>query len=247
VESEMVKESTNDWRMQDVVLTTEDTILPWSGQLIPKGSQLTLASVTKLNKKKHLSIDLPNATALCLSISLRSWNEASTIRKDSKIDVSIKKEVDFDSMTHAFDYIERVFESVILAFTSLEAFVNENIPDDFKYEETRKEEVNLLDKSEIERRLSLDEKLSSVLPMAFGINSPKGKKCWQGYKDLKKIRDRIIHMKKLDRRSSGPEIPTLWHDIFKIRAPHKHAKEVMDFFVSEIGKSPRWHSEYPDR
>lgn len=240
-----MKEHSNDWRMQDVMQTTDELI--WNGQIIPKGRQVTFLSVTKLTKKKHLSIALPNATALCLNISKRSWEEARCIRKTSKIDSSIKKEVGFDSMSQAFDYIERVFESVILAFTALEAFVNEKIPDDFKFEEIRKGKANFLDKTEIERRLSLDEKLSKVLPQAMGIGSPKGEKCWQGYKDLQQVRDRIIHMKKLDRRSSGPEIPTLWHEIFKIMAPHQQAKEIIDFLVAEIGQEPRWHSEYQNR
>jgi hypothetical protein len=240
-----MKEHINDWRMQDIMQTTDELI--WDDQIIPKGRQITLLSVTKLTKKKHLSIALPNATALCLSISKRSWEEARCIRKVSKIDNSIKKEVEFDSMSQAFDYIERVFESVILAFTALEAFVNEKIPDDFKFEEVRKGKTNILDKAEIERRVTLDKKISEVLPQAMNIDSPKGKKCWQGYKDLQQVRDRIIHMKKLDRRSSGPEIPTLWHDMFKIMPPHKQAKEIIDFLVTEIGHEPRWHSEYPSR
>ena len=172
--------------------------------------------------------------------------EAQKIRKESNIDSSIKEQVAFNTISESFDYIERVMESIVMAFTALEAFVNENIPDDYQYHTHKKSEVILevMDKNAIERWLSLDEKLSLVLPGAKSIDSPKGRKCWQGYKELKRSRDRIIHMKKEDRRSSGPDIPTLWHQLFKVNAPHIQAKEVIDYFVKKTEVQPRWHSEY---
>ena len=239
-----MKESDNDWCMHNIIHLGEDWTSPWTGQTAPKGSQLTLVSVVQLNKKKKLSIALPNATALCLNISKRSWNEAREIRKASKIDSSLKSDVGFESHSNAFDYVERVMESVVMAFTALEAFVNEIIPDE--YETHRKSEVILevMNKNQIERWLSLDEKLSSILPDVLDTKTPKGSRCWQGYRKLKTIRDRIIHMKKEDRRSSGPDIPTLWHELFKVAPPHVQAKDIIDYFVKSMDGCPRWHSEF---
>jgi hypothetical protein len=242
-----LEESDNDWRMEDVGFLAQDTLLSGTNQIAEKGSQVTRRSITKLNKKKLLSIALPNATALCLSSSRRSWTKARKIRKNSNIDGSIKSEVSFSSIEESFDHIESVMESIVMAFTALEAFVNENIPDDYKYHCNRKSEIilEIMDKQAIERWLSLDEKLSNVLPDARKLNSPKGQKCWQSYRDLKVIRDRIIHMKKEDRRSSGPEIPTIWHKLLKANAPHIQAKEMIDFFVKQTESLPRWYNEYP--
>jgi len=244
-----LSDSDNDWRMQNVQYLTESWRSPWTGAVSPKGTQITLQSVTQLTKKKQLSIVLPNATAICLSASKRSWKEAQSIRRNSDIDKSLKKEVRFNSTAESFDFLERSIESIIMAFTALEAFVNENIPDDIEYHTHKKSKVVLavMDKKEIERRLSLDEKLSLVLPTAENIDSPKGSRCWQGYKDLKTIRNRIIHMKKEDRRSSGPEIPTLWHKLFKLRAPHDQAKDMIDYFIKRSEIEPRWHSEYNEK
>ena len=246
MESYKLEESDNDWRMHDVGFLSEDFKLPGTDQIAAKGSQITFRSITQLTKNKQLSIALPNATALCLSSSKRNWKEAQEIRKKSNIDKSIKEEVSFCTTTESFDYIERVMESIVMAFTALEAFVNENIPDDYEYQTHRKSKIILevLDKKAIERWLSLDEKLSIVLPEAKSIDSPKGSKCWQGYRELKTARDRIIHMKKEDRRSSGPDIPTLWHKLFKINSPYIQAKEVIDYFVKKTEVQPRWHSEY---
>jgi len=244
-----LNDADNDWRMQDVQYLTEDWISPWTGAVSPKGTQITLQSITQLTKKKQLIIVLPNATAICLSASKRAWKEAHSIRQASNIDKTLKKEVRFNSTAESFDYLERSIESIIMAFTALEAFVNENVPDDFEYHTHKKGQnvLEIMDKKDIERKLSLDEKLSLVLPAAKNIDSPKGSKCWQGYNDLKKIRNRIVHMKKEDRRSSGPEIPTLWQKLFKLNAPYDQAKDMVDFFITRAELEPRWHSEYNER
>lgn len=241
-----MEEPGNDWRMQDFSFLNEDWNNPWTGELVKKGTQLTRVSVTKLTKEKHLSISLPNATALFLNSSKRSWDSAKLIRKNSNIDSSVKKKVHFKTVTESFDYVERIMESIVMAFTALEVFVNENIPEDYKYHTHKKSEIILetMDKKAIERWLSLDEKLAKVLPEAKKIESPKGQKCWQGYVELKRVRDRIIHMKKDDIRSSGPDIPTLWHKLFKVNAPYIEAKEIIDFFVKKTDVQPRWHREY---
>ena len=226
---------------------SEDWKSPLTGYMVfPKGSQVTLYSIIQLNKKKHLSIALPNATAICINSSRRAWEESQKIRKCSKIDSSIKREITFNTTSDSFDYIEKVMESVVMGFTALEAFANENIPENYEHHAHKNSEIilEITDNKTIERWLSLDEKLSNVLPSALGVESPKGKKCWQGYHDLKTTRDRIIHMKKEDRRSSGPEIPTLWHKLFKINPPHLQAKDVIDYFVKATGVTPRWHSKY---
>ncbi len=209
-----MEESDNDWRIQDIFFLTEDWTSPWTGEINKKGSQVTLVSTTQLTKKKQLTIAIPNATAICISASRRIWKEALEIRNTSKIDRSLKSKVTFNSKSEAFDYIERIMESIIMAYTALESFVNERIPDDFNYEHTNRKNytTEVMDKQSIERWLSLNEKLSDVLPLAIGIQSPKGSKCWHSYHRFKKIRDRIIHMKKEDRRPTGPEIPTLWHE-----------------------------------
>ncbi|MCA6062962.1 hypothetical protein [Thalassolituus marinus] len=94
----------NDWRMEDVHYVAEDTRLS-AGQIALRGSQVTRLSVAKINKKKTIRILLPNSTALFLNASRRAWLEAQEIRKASKIDRSIKKEVMFVTTRDSFDYL----------------------------------------------------------------------------------------------------------------------------------------------
>ncbi|MFP6844708.1 MAG: hypothetical protein VB958_05770 [Thalassolituus sp.] len=239
----------NDWRMEDVHFVSEDTRLS-TGQIALKGSQVTRLSIAKVNRKKSIRILLPNSTALFLSASRRAWIEAQEIRKGSRIDRSIKKEVTFTTTQDSFDYLERVMESVIMAHSAIESFANENIPVDFVYHKHRRSDsvLEAMSSKDIERHLSLSEKLSLVLPECLSVDSPKGSKCWQGFVELKSVRDSLIHMKKDDRRSSGPEIPTVWHDLLVQEPPYRLAKDVCEYFIKNMDKAePRWYSEYPSK
>ena len=146
-----------------------------------------------------------------------------------------------------FDYLEHMMSAIVLAFTAIEAFVNETIPEDYVYVRNRRSKVILeaTDKEDIERFVPLDEKLATVLPEVFKCASPKGSRCWQQYQQLKEVRDRIVHMKTNDRKSSGPEVETVWKAILLSPAPHRLAKPVMDHFVRVMPNKPGWHKHSP--
>ena len=240
----------NDWRIIDASYTyvAEDTYLSF-GQTAKKGAQITVVSRIRLNSKKELTIAVPNATALFLNASARSWKESKEIRKRNGIDSVIGREREFSSQSGVFDYLERVIESVIMAFSGLEAFVNEMIPDNYRYETHRRSEIilDIMDKEQIERHLSISEKLELVLPDALKTKSPKGRNFWGDFVKLRKIRDRIIHMKTADRESSGPDNPNLWHDLFRVSYPHRQALKMVDFFLSEMNYHPQWRQTCPLR
>lgn len=235
-----------DWRLQTTLHLEEAWTSPWSGITSPKGARITMVSVIQLTKKKLLTIPIPNATALMLNASTRAFERARTLRASWEIDKSLKKEVSFASEVDALDYIERMIESIVLAYSAIEAFANESIPHDFVYVRNQKSELILeaSSKETIERQISTDEKLTTVLPKVLGCKSPKGTHCWQNYKQLKDSLDRIIHMKTEDRKSSGPEIDTVWKAIVLTSAPHLSAKAVIDHFVKSMTNKPQWHQRF---
>lgn len=237
----------NDWRLQTFTYLAEDWVSPWSGVLSPKGTRITVSSIISLTKKKQLTIPLPNASALLLNSSALAFISARNIRDRSGIDRTLHTEVNFPSDEEAFDYIEKMIESIVLAFTALEAFVNETIPSDYFYARHHRSDIVLqaASKQTIERHTTLDEKLTNVLPEILSCTSPKGGRCWHGYKTLKNARNRIIHMKTEDRRSSGTEIDTVWKAIILAPAPHIAAKAVIDHFVSTMKEKPNWHQQFP--
>jgi hypothetical protein len=235
-----------DWRLQTTTHLAEDWISPWTGIKSPKGTRITVVSVVPLTKKKLLTVPIPNATASMLNAAAIAHESARRLRTDSGIDKTLKKDVAFHSETDALDYIERMIESIVLSFSAIEAFANESIPADFVYARHKRSETLLeaANKETIERQLSIDEKLTSVLPEILGCASPKGMRCWREYKELKRARDRIIHMKTEDRKSSGPEVDTVWKAIILTPAPHLAAKAVIDHFVAAMKTKPQWHTRF---
>lgn len=237
----------DDWRLHAVARLAEDWKSPWTGQVAPKGSRLTVSAVLRLTKKKTITIPLPNATALFLSSAAKSFSAAKALRDESGFDKSLHSEVSFGADAMVFDYLEHMLSATVLAFTAVEAFVNEVIPEEYVYPRQRRTQkiLELTAKEDIERFVPLDEKLASVLPEVFACASPKGSRCWQEYQQLKGIRDRIVHMKSNDRKSSGPDVETVWKAIVLAPAPHRLAKSVIDYFVKAMPSKPSWHKNFP--
>jgi hypothetical protein len=155
---------------------------------------------------------LPSAPALFLTLAQDAHERRAAIAFD---DIFVEHPAPQGTYPEdhglLFDFFQELAAEVIFSFSAIEAFANENIPDDFVYptQDRSKNAISLV-KPDIERHVMLDEKLKRVLPQARGIPSPAGTKPWQEFKELKKVRDRLIHLKSLDRKSSGPEHQTIW-------------------------------------
>lgn len=230
-----------DWRLQSQGSLSDDWISPWSGEIHKKGTKITTVSIIELTKKKHLTLPIPNATAICLNISKKTWLQARAIRNNSCLDATIKKEVSFLSDSDAINYLELMMQSIVFAFTALEAFVNENIPSGYEYEKKTSKKIQIYTKEKIERWLSIDEKLGKILPSILNLQTPKGKhSSWQGFINLKNVRDRLVHMKSEDRKSSGPEVKTIWTDLIKYEPPYKQAYAIIKYFIDSFDVNPGW-------
>lgn len=169
-----------------------------------------IATIEKL-AKRHLSFGLPSAPALYLSLARNAHARRVAIDVDACFVNHPKPQGTWpEDHRVLFDFFELFIAEVIFSFTAIEAFANESIPANFIYSWKNAKEVKQLSRADVERSVQLDEKLKRVLPMAHNIKSPAGTRAWQGFKELKTIRDRVIHMKSVDRRASGPEQQTLW-------------------------------------
>jgi hypothetical protein len=168
-------------------------------------------STTEKFREKIVSFGLPSASALYPSAARNAHMRRAAIDLSSVLVPHLQGTWSEDH-SPLFDYFESFASEVIFSFTALEAFANEVIPADFTYQfkSNKKSGTVPLSKAEIERQVSLDEKLKSVLPQAHNIKSPNGTKPWQDYKELKDVRNRLIHLKSIDRKTSGPEHQTLW-------------------------------------
>ena len=175
------------------------------------GTGLGMLATTEKLSKRHLSFGLPSAPALYLSLARGAHAKRIAIDVDACFLDHPKPQGTWpENHQSLFDFFELFIAEVIFSFTAIEAFANESVPANFSYSWKNAKEVKQLARADIERFVQLDEKLKRVLPEAHSITSPAGTKVWQGFKELKAIRDRVVHMKSIDRRASGPEHQTIW-------------------------------------
>ena len=185
-----------DWRFHAI-----DTI----------GTGLGMIGTTEKLSGRNVSFGLPSAPALYLNLARHAHARRTTVAIETAFVVHPSPQGIWpEEHRPVFDFFEAFTAEVVFSFTAVEAFVNESIPKSFSYSWKNGKEVRKLSGADIERYVPLDEKLKRVLPQAHQIPSPAGTRPWQNFKELKKIRDRLVHMKSIDRSSSGPEQQTIW-------------------------------------
>ena len=182
-----------DWRYRVATTLEEDWVSPYTNTLYKKGTPVIKPAFVE-HGERRIRIGFPSAPALFLSQSHKAHEQALRIHPFLGKWPPVPGK---DPSVTAYDYLELIMASVIFSYTALEAFANEEIPDDFTYEMKRTSGVLVpRDKEWVERNLSLDEKLATVLPQVTGKPTPKGSKVWQGYVGLRKLRHRIVHLKR---------------------------------------------------
>jgi hypothetical protein len=175
-----------------------------------------------------VSFGLPFGPALFLHLAHRAFTKLKGVEPLTLFDRH-SQGIWPDDQGPLFDFFEDFIAHVTFVYTAIEAFANEVLPRDFRYTFKLKKtgEERIYDKHEIERNVNLDEKLHLVLPPIVGVASPKGTRVWERYKTIKKLRDRIIHLKSVDQRRSGPEDQTIWGSMLRLyKEPfcdHAHA------------------------
>ena len=111
------------------------------------------------------------------------------------------KEIDeINNSFYTFFQFASIF--VVNLLTSLEAFNNSLIPNDYKYNDNKKNKI--LDKPEIQRKIDFETKIKKVIPDVFGksfITDYSQK--YESIKKLKELRDEVIHTKNY--QSNFPE------------------------------------------
>ncbi len=186
-----------------------------------KGTPVSVSTFIAHNDQK-LVIGDPSAPALFLSQSHQAYINALHIHPFEKGPL-IGDESTVSKIVYS--YLEYISASIIFAYTALEVFANEEIPEKFMFE-TKKTMTKLSiahSKKSIERYISLDDKLGSVLPKAIGVSSPRGLAIWSKFVDLRRLRDRIIHLKSEDRQVSKVNNlypKTIWSELMAPDQPY---------------------------
>jgi hypothetical protein len=208
------------------------------------GTGLVAIATTEMLKGSTVSFGLPSGPALYLNVARSAYLNIKDVNPLSLFD---RHPTGWwpDDQAPLFDFFQAFAIHVVFAHTAVEAFANEAIPEGFEYVRKRGGKTQTLARSEIERWVGLDEKLDSVLPAALSTPSPKGGVAWENYQRIKGIRDRIVHLKAIDRKASGPEDETVWGAMLR-----EHATPFCDYAHAIVGSYPpvegrRWFRRYP--
>lgn len=245
-ESETI--SNEDYRLQAITTLAKEYRRP-DGHIHNIGERVMVVSETKFDVK-NLHFGLPNVSAMFLNFSNKFYTESENYFGDSSNFISNSPDsLDLWVKDNGllFDILEKRMGAIVFAYSALEAFANRSIPEEYVFEQlsNNKKCTEKYTKEQIENFLSLDTKLGTILPEIFSVKSPKGINLWSQYCDLRKLRNRIIHLKKDDTQKTTPEVKTLWTDLMDQRLLN-HAvitKNIIEYFLKN--NRPRWLKKCP--
>ena len=215
-----------------------------------KGSEVNMASMIETKRLGKFIMVTPNPIFFYLNSAEQKIKEIEELLKniDSK-----NKQVSFqgspgkpadtfrDLDDHLlYEFYEKAIEVPVMLFTSIEAFVNQLIPTEYRYNKNSKwffwKKRSILNKIEVERRIGTDEKLSKVL---FELRKKQIKKShlWSDYKQIKRIRDEVVHLKTREQKSVVA-YNQLYKDLIDINYSElfNSTKKIIEFYIPDYFK-----------
>jgi hypothetical protein len=235
-----------DWRIYGVTKITKDL-----GRH-KKGTPIRPAVRHRYRDGTQVIITPPRVQSLAFNIAINAANSAQNIKNkisylktaDGKISV-----VDAD-LEKLYDYFEYCMIATTFSYQALEAFTNHSISKElggacYKIEKVRcgRNETFFLTSEELERQYSTDEKLGTILPTILKMKSPKQTKAWQHYKDLKKLRDKIMHFKPSELQLTNFTKKTFFFLLldYDLKNIVVDALQILEYFSPKIGE--KWWTD----
>lgn len=205
-----------DWRLAKVARVAGDQLLP-GGTPVKDGTLLWQITVTKDPNSGTVNFPTPSPVALALSVAIAAAREASMARRGIRYPKRMadgSHSAEGPDLPPIYAYFEQCMVAVTFSFQSLEAYSNQIISQYLSQPLTltRKKGSVTLTPEELERAVSTEEKLVSVLPTLTGAASPKGTRIWQRFTALKGVRDSTVHLKSADHYIRGrPDRQSLYY------------------------------------
>jgi len=241
-----------DWRLHAITTTTAPFRSPNTGFEHPEGTVVELAGFLT-SGEETFAVPVAEAAAMFLSLAEAASQRGRRIvalLEDLPIAASIPKNaiparrVDDAREGEFFDALQDHVATVVFTYTSIEALANQLLPPEYRYRRERTDGrcTEEYDRTQVERYLSLDEKLHVILPVICNVGSPKGTVVWERFVRITRLRNRLVHLKRDDWRNLKPEdAPTsIWSDLLAPDVPglYKVAVELAAHFTNQ--DRPRW-------
>jgi hypothetical protein len=231
-----------DWRIAVATEVAEDTRLP-SGHLAKKGDLVLVVTMTRDDTHAIVTFPTPGPAALAIDVSIHAAKQAATCRKavEWRVLPEGQKYLEDGKLPVLFDYFEQSMIAVTFAYQALEAFSNVIIANSptKEHELERRDGIKTVSSEELERLVSTEEKLSTVLPRLCSVSSPKGKAIWADFKKLKAMRDSTVHLKSYDQYRRGDiDRASLYHRFLNAdaREAPRLSIQIMQYFSNANGQ-----------
>lgn len=246
-----IEDGLGDWRIAAASRLAKDLATAFPGGPSHKaGTAVYQFELVQTPTGENLGFLTPSATALAFSIALSASENARRLFKALTYDSVLTphgrgKSISSERTGELFNFFEQCMITVTFSFQALEVYANHTISRNLREptEVKRGKTKLLLMPFELERQLSTDEKLASVLPRIHNVPTPKGKQVWEKFKVLKDTRDATIHLKSQDLKSSGKSGKEhLFFQFLNVDPAQfpKAAEEMVRYF--ERKHVPRWLS-----
>src|SRR5690554_5643702 len=177
----------------------------------------------------------PNDVSLYSSVSMKNKNEAEMFYNEVILPRLQEYGGAFPSykkQTEYYNYFELIITSIIFAYTSLEAFANICIPNNYEYVTDKAGVKTIYSKSAIERKFPLRDKFKKILSNLLKIPNITNEKWWNKFIRLEDVRNEIIHTK--DASAEERYSKLLSKEIFALIEVHT---EIISFFGLYISQN----------
>lgn len=234
-----------DWRLQAV------TTLKWDQHWWKDGDIVMAIWQFNMNNSE-IYFNLPNMSATFLDCANQFFNNSNwyfvfrNFEKDNKRNYFPK---DFNVLMRVLQ--ERIW-NIVYSFLALESFMNDSIKQEYTYDNskkiirTRKGTKTILDQKIIQESISVSDKFRIILPDIYEIKVLE-ESVLNDFKKIKDLRNKLTHLKEIDKISSWFKDNTIWKILFS-KDFINHAivvKNIIWYFLSscDVKKSPRWFNK----
>jgi hypothetical protein len=176
----------------------------------------------------------PNDVSLYSSISINNLNQAQIFY--DKVIIPRLKEYGgsfptYEKQKEYYNYFELIITSIIFAYTSLEAFANICIPNNYEYITDKSGVKTIYSKTAIEKKFPLREKFKDILSPLLKITNITNEHWWHKFIKLEEIRNEIIHTKETTSEERYSKLLT--KEIFELIIVHQEIISFLGNYISQ--------------
>jgi len=178
-----------------------------------------------------------NPVHIYFSIALENNLNSELLKKQIKSEIQMITDSQYNNYGLFISYLKRSMSSIIFLFSSIEAYINQQIPESYEYKKVTSKQIEIKNKQQIERHCSFEDKVKIILPEIFNskkfhIDYPSD---YQILRNLKEVRNDLIHLKSdLDKYDNYYREAFNKVIGFKLNETFKSTMKYMNYYIPDF-------------